>query len=147
MKNYHPGQGVYRSASMNALRLSSTTTNMAYRAADYERWNSQDFVLGIEIRRSDSNRGPCALCDSMVGKYPKHLNSQGFIHLHLLCDSNSYGTGRFGRVFGNDTIPEELVVKDIPQSAKAWVNKNLERAKDGAMNPILFVITGSSLES
>lgn len=41
MKNYHPGQGVYRSASMNALRLSSTTTNMAYRAADYERWNSQ----------------------------------------------------------------------------------------------------------
>ena len=43
---------------MNALRLSSTTTNMAYRAADYERWNGQDFVLGIEIRRSDSNRGP-----------------------------------------------------------------------------------------
>lgn len=55
--------------------------------------------------------------------------------MHLLCDSNSYGTGRFGRVFGNDTIPEELVVKDVPQSAKAWVNKNLERAKGWSNEP------------
>lgn len=35
----------------------------------------------------------------------------------------------------NDTIPEELVVKDIPQSAKAWVNKNLERAKGWSNEP------------
>ncbi|MEB3375452.1 hypothetical protein SFC43_27200 [Bacteroides sp. CR5/BHMF/2] len=35
----------------------------------------------------------------------------------------------------NDTIPEELVVKDVPQSAKAWVNKNLERAKGWSNEP------------
>ena len=136
MKNYHPGQGVYRSASMNALRLSSTTTNMAYRAADYERWNGQDFVLGIEIRRSDSNRGPCALCDSMVGKYPKTFKFTGF-HPFCIC----YATPivmepeDLAEYLVNDTIPEELVVKDIPQSAKAWVNKNLERAKGWSNEP------------
>ncbi|MCS3102226.1 hypothetical protein NXW38_25475 [Bacteroides ovatus] len=35
----------------------------------------------------------------------------------------------------NDTIPEELVVKDIPQSAKVWVSKNLERAKGWSNEP------------
>ena len=35
----------------------------------------------------------------------------------------------------NDTIPEELVVKDVPQSAKSWVNKNLERAKGWSNEP------------
>ena len=32
-KNYHPGRGVYRSAYRNALRLTATETNMAYRTA------------------------------------------------------------------------------------------------------------------
>lgn len=62
MKNYHPGQGVYRSAYKNALRTSATTTNIAYRSADYERWSKQDFILGIEVHRSANNRGPCKIC-------------------------------------------------------------------------------------
>ena len=112
MKNYHPGQGVYRSASMNALRLSSTTTNMAYRAADYERWNGQDFVLGIEIRRSDSNRGPCALCDSMVGKYPKTFKFTGF-HPFCIC----YATPI---VMEPEDLAEYLVNDTIRNAFKCW---------------------------
>ena len=49
MKDYHPGQGVYRSSYMNALRLSATNTNMNYRKADHDRWQKMDFVLGIEV--------------------------------------------------------------------------------------------------
>ena len=79
MKDYHPGQGVYRSAYKNALRTSATTTNTAYRSADYERWSKQDFILGIEIHRSANNRGPCKICDAMVGKYPKRSSLQAFI--------------------------------------------------------------------
>lgn len=54
-KEYHPGQGVYRSSYKNALRLTRTETNMAYRNADYERWLNMPFVLGIEIKLSNSH--------------------------------------------------------------------------------------------
>ena len=84
MKDYHPGQGVYRSAKMNALRTSATTTNTAYRSADHERWSQQDFVLGIEIQRSANNKGPCKICDAMVGKYPKTFKFTGW-HPFCIC--------------------------------------------------------------
>lgn len=84
MKDYHPGQGVYRSAYKNALRTSATTTNTAYRSSDYERWSKQDFILGIEVHRSANNRGPCKICDAMVGKYPKTFKFTGF-HPFCIC--------------------------------------------------------------
>ena len=34
-KAYHPGRGVYRSSYRNALRLTATENNMAYRTADH----------------------------------------------------------------------------------------------------------------
>ncbi|WP_353123510.1 hypothetical protein [Dysgonomonas capnocytophagoides] len=54
---------MYRSSSMNALRTAATETNQAYHTAGYERWSNQGFVLGIEVHRSKSNKGPCAICD------------------------------------------------------------------------------------
>ena len=42
---FHPGQGVYRSSYKNARRLAATETNIAYRTADFERW--QDFDKAI----------------------------------------------------------------------------------------------------
>ena len=62
MKDYHPGQGVYRSSYKNALRLAATETNKAFRTADYERWQKMDFVTGYEVERSPSNHGPCPVC-------------------------------------------------------------------------------------
>ena len=69
-KEYHSGQGVYRSAYKNAERLARTEINIAYRKADIERWQSMDMIAGYEIRRS---RHPysCEICDMMKGVYPK----------------------------------------------------------------------------
>ena len=44
-KAYHPGRGVYRSSYRNALRLTATENNMAYRTADHLRWQQQPFVV------------------------------------------------------------------------------------------------------
>lgn len=52
---YHPGAGVYRSSYMNALRLTATETNMAYRTADYLRLRDNDFVVGIHIGLSNNH--------------------------------------------------------------------------------------------
>ena len=135
MKNYHPGQGVYRSAYKNALRTSATTTNIAYRSADYERWSKQDFILGIEIHRSANNRGPCKICDAMVGKYPKTFKFTGF-HPFCICFATpiTMEPENFADFLLNDTVPKEQVITDIPQGAKDFVIEN----KDGLQSAFWY---------
>ena len=135
MKNYHPGQGVYRSAYKNALRTSATTTNIAYRSADYERWSKQDFILGIEIHRSANNRGPCKICDAMVGKYPKTFKFTGF-HPFCICFATpiTMEPEDFADFLLNDTVPQEQVITDIPQRAKDFVREN----KDGLQSAFWY---------
>ena len=125
MKNYHPGQGIYRSSKMNALRLTATSTNMSYRTADYERWSKQDFILGIEIHRSANNRGPCKICDAMVGKYPKTFKFIGF-HPFCICFATpiTMEPDNFADFLLNDTVPQEQVITDIPKTAKDFVDEN-----------------------
>ena len=135
MKDYHPGQGVYRSAYKNALRTSATTTNTAYRSADYERWSKQDFILGIEIQRSANNRGPCKICDAMVGKYPKTFKFTGF-HPFCICFATpiTMEPENFADFLLNDTVPKEQVITVIPQGAKDFVNEN----KDGLQSAFWY---------
>lgn len=135
MKNYHPGQGVYRSAYKNALRTSATTTNIAYRSADYERWSKQDFILGIEIHRSTNNRGPCKICDAMVGKYPKTFKFTGF-HPFCICFATpiTMEPEDFADFLLNNTVPQGQTITDIPQAAKDFVSEN----KDGLQSAFWY---------
>ncbi len=135
MKDYHPGQGVYRSAYKNALRTSATTTNTAYRSSDYERWSKQDFILGIEVHRSANNRGPCKICDAMVGKYPKTFKFTGF-HPFCICFATpiTMEPEDFADFLLNDTVPQEQVITDIPQRAKDFVSEN----KDGLQSAFWY---------
>lgn len=82
-KAYNPGQGVYRSSYRNALRLSRTETNMAYKQADYLRMQNLDFVVGFEVKRSN-NKYDCDLCNSLKGKYPKDFKFRGW-HPNCRC--------------------------------------------------------------
>ena len=74
-KAYHPGRGVYRSSYKNAMRLTRTEVNMAYRDADRLRWTKLDFVVGFEVKLSNNhtlNGEPFRdICDDLAGKYPK----------------------------------------------------------------------------
>lgn len=130
MQDYNPGQGRYRSSYMNALRVAATETNMAYHTADYERWKKLGFVLGIEIFRSKSNKGPCAICDPMVGKYPKDYK---FISNHPFCVCFAVPIMLEGEEFTNylltGEIPESKIIKSIPQSASDYVNSSKSMQK------------------
>lgn len=83
-KEFHPGQGVYRSSYKNARRLAVTETNMAYHKADNERWRKLDFVLGYEVQVSGTNPNVCPLCVELAGKYPKEFEFVGW-HPHCRC--------------------------------------------------------------
>lgn len=90
---FHPGRGVYRSSYKNARRLAATETNIAYRTADYERWQNLDFVVGIEILLSNNHTCLGAdgkphpfhdICDELAGRYPKDFKFVGW-HPHCRC--------------------------------------------------------------
>lgn len=89
MKANTPGTGVYNSAYQNALRLTATETNMAYRNADHKRWNNIDFITGYEVVLSGvhKTRMPGGdICDELQGRYPKDFTFTGW-HPRCFCQA------------------------------------------------------------
>lgn len=85
---FHPGQGVYRSSYKNAMRLTRSEINMAYRESERLRWANLDFVVGFEIRLSNNHtttdpktgkKVPFVdICDTLAGRYPKSFVFKGW---------------------------------------------------------------------
>jgi len=131
---YHPGRGVYRSSYKNARRLAVTECNMAYRTADYERWQQLDFVVGIQIEPSKTNHPIPDICDDLAGKYPKDFKWTGW-HPHCRCHALSILktmdelAADAKRILNGKEPTEGSVneVTDLPDCFKGWVNDNADR--------------------
>ena len=67
------GQGVYRSARKNALRVARTEINAAYHTARNERWANEPYVIGQHIHVSPQHDPDedADICDELEGYYPK----------------------------------------------------------------------------
>lgn len=74
--DYHTGKGVYRSAYKNAMRMTRTEINMAYRTADQERWRRMDFVVGYRVKRSN-NHPSTDICDDLSAANGDNSSSRG----------------------------------------------------------------------
>lgn len=123
-KAYHPGRGVYRSSYKNALRLTRSETNMAYRTAEQTRWRQFDFVVGYEIKLSQSH--PCHdVCDTLAGKYPKDFVWTGWHPMDMCyCVSILKTDEEFASLDDNPSVNE---VADVPDEFKDWVRDNADR--------------------
>jgi len=86
-KAYRPVKGVYRSSYKNALRLTRTETNMAYRLSDAARRKQLPFVTGITVHLSAAH-SQIDICDEMQGKYPKGFQFSGW-HPNCFCYSTA----------------------------------------------------------
>lgn len=128
MKDYHPGRGVYRSAYKNALRLTATQTNISYREADHDRWQKMDFVLGIEIERSPSHRGPCPVCDALAGKYPKGFKFTGW-HPFCICMATPIMMEHeeFADFLLDERVPAGKIITSLPAGAEKFIRDNEEQ--------------------
>lgn len=123
---YHPGRGVYRSSYKNALRLTATETNIAYRTADYERVQELDFVRGVRVNLSKNhtvNGKPfTCICDEFAGDYPKDFK---FVGWHPLC--RCYTT----TILAEDPDEPEKTpaVKVVPAGMRDWIATNSDKVK------------------
>ena len=150
-KDFHPGRGVYRSSYKNALRLAITETNMAYRLADWERWQQMDFVVGIRIQLS--NNHTCLgkdgephpfhdICDELAGEYPKSFKWVGW---HPQCRCNAVPilktvdekiADNLAKRNGGKASKESVnSVKRLPKAFNEWVERNRDRIAAAKSQP------------
>jgi hypothetical protein len=137
---FHPGQGVYRSSYKNARRLAATETNIAYRTADFERWQDFDFVVGIEIKLSNNhtlNGKPFTdICDKLKGKYPKDFK---FVGWHPLCRCHVLSILKTPKEIAEDMKRESQglppissedstnAITSLPDNFNNWASANSDR--------------------
>lgn len=146
-KKYHPGQGVYRSSYRNAQRLARTETNIAYREADFTRWQQLDFVVGVEIKLSN-NHPVWDICDDLKGVYPKGFKWVGW-HPNCRCYmvpvlAKEKELDQMLDKILNGEDPGSVVTdspKDLPDQFQTWVKDNEERyAKAEAKGTLPYFI-------
>ena len=147
-KAFHPGRGVYRSSAKNAARLTRSEINMAYRESDYLRWQSLDFVVGFEVKRS--NHEPlcdCDICEKLQGRYPKHFKFKGW-HPQCMCyavpilmDEETFDENELGdlkaalRGTQYKRLEAKNVVVDVPDGFKEWVKEHEEAQANWSSTP------------
>lgn len=131
-KKYHPGRGVYRSSYRNAQRLARSETNIAYRTADYERWQELDFVVGIEIKLSNNHPEP-DICDDLKGIYPKtfkwtgwHPNCRCYC-VPVLAPKDTVDDMLDKILDGEDPGSVETKQEEMPDKFEKWVKDNEEK--------------------
>lgn len=145
---FHPGRGVYRSSAKNAARLTRSEINMAYRESDYLRWQSLDFVVGFEVKRS--NHEPlcdCDICEKLQGRYPKHFKFKGW-HPQCMCyavpilmDEETFDENELGdlkaalRGTQYKRLEAKNVVVDVPDGFKEWVKDHEEAQANWSSTP------------
>ena len=133
---YHPGRGVYRSSYKNAMRLTRTETNMAFRHADFVRRQKLDFIIGYRVHLSPSHP-KLDICDYMVGDYPKTFRFGGW-HPHCLCYTTSIQMpkSKFKKFLGGeDPILKGEQRKLMPKTAELYVAKKSESINRLANKP------------
>jgi hypothetical protein len=147
-KNYHPGQGVYRSAYKNAMRLVRTETNAAYRRAQILAWSLNPLIKAYEIRLSNNHtttvNGKTVplrdMCDDLAGIYPKTFMWEGW---HPQCRCTLIPIVISTSEFGNfaKAIKEQkawtapTTVTELPDNFKKWLEDNKDRLAASQQQP------------
>lgn len=136
--SYKVGRGVYKSASKNAMRVTRTETNMAYRRADQTRYRQLDFVQGYHIEPvKDHDEDDCEpdICRQLAGDYPKDFIFEGW-HPQCRCVCTPILIGQddaiamFRAKLHGEDYKKPQQITDYPQGFKDWCKDNADKIKE-----------------
>lgn len=142
-QQYHPGRGVYRSSTQNAVRMARTETQTAYHAAEVDSYTSSPLVKGYEVRLSNNHTTKLPngkvvplydICDELQGVYPKwfqftvwHPNCRCTVIPIVLNDSELKDYFKAKREGTLDAFSAAHDIKDVPASFRVWAANNTDR--------------------
>ena len=112
-----------------SLRLAASEINMAYRTAENERWKQMDFVVGYEIKLSNTHPKH-DICDMLAGKYPKDFVWSGWHPLDRCYKIPILKTEEeFWDWDGRSDVSTESIneIKNVPDKFKKWVIENQQK--------------------
>lgn len=139
-RNYHPGQGVYRSSYKNAMRLTRSETNMAYRTAEQTRWQKLDFVIGYEIKLSNNHPRP-DICNDLKGEYPKDFVFKGWhpqcrcYCVPILASQEEFINMENDILEGDEPTQPSGIIRRPPKQFYDWWDENKERTESAQSIP------------
>lgn len=136
----HVGQGVYRSARKNALRVARTEINAAYHKARNGRWANEPFVIGQHIHISPQHDPDedADICDELEGYFPKDFDWDGW-HPQCMCTSDPVmisGEERkqfYKRMLNGEDMSGYVSpnsIKDVPNQYKRYIEANGDKIVD-----------------
>lgn len=136
----HVGQGVYRSARKNALRVARTEINAAYHKARNGRWANEPFVIGQHIHISPQHDPDedADICDELEGYYPKDFDWDSW-HPQCMCTSDPVmisGEERkqfYKRMLNGEDMSDYVSpnsIKDVPDQYKRYIEANGDKIVD-----------------
>lgn len=138
-KTYAPkGKGIHTNPIKNAQRVAVTEVNMAYREADYTRWQSLPFVTGIEVRLS-RNKNFCPFCKDMQGIYPKAFK---FIGWHPRCRCRAIpilATLDNAEKYFDGNKSAIKPIKKYPEQFNEWMKSEIKRENEGKSVSWIFL--------
>lgn len=134
------GQGVYRSARKNALRVARTEINAAYHKARNDRWKNEPFVIGQHIHISPQHdpEEDADICDELEGYYPKDFDWDSW-HSQCMCTSDPVmisGEERkqfYKRMLNGEDMSGYISpnsIKDVPDQYKRYIETNGDKIVD-----------------
>lgn len=149
-REYKPGQGVYRSSYMNALRLARTEVTAAYRRAEWETYQNNPLITGYKIALSNNHttliKGVPTpfhdICDDMVGEYPKFFKWTGWhpqcrcVMIPITINKTDFEKRIEALASGKlkDWNPKKTITK-MPKSFNAWIKDNAKRIEQAKSLP------------
>lgn len=150
-KEYHPGQGVYRSSYKNALRLARTEITAAYRRAEWESYQSNPLIIGYEIRLSNNHTTTLPngktvkltdICDRMAGRYPKTFLWTGWhpqcrcVMIPITVSKEDFKARIKALKKGElqEWKPKETVT-EMPAGFNDWIKENAKRIQQAKARP------------
>lgn len=146
----NPGQGVYGSARKNAERTARTEINLAYASADFRRWQTQWFVIGIEVRLSAAHP-KYDICDPLAGKYPKTFYFPKWhpqclcIGIPILADKKTRDDMLKYQLGIISEKPKVDYIKELPAAAIDYFQKNRSRILGWKSRPYWLQYNKSAL--
>lgn len=148
-QKYKPGQGVYRSAYKNAMRLARTELKAANCEAVWNSAQNNPLITGWKITLSNNhttliNGVPTKfkdICDTLQGTYPKTFKFKGW-HPQCRCEmipiliTQEESKKLYKSIFDNkrsEWKPE--LINKMPDGFNNWVEENKQRQSNWASTP------------